>query len=340
MATWNKELQGLTIDEINQVSKRFLMGWQDFIKDGYSFRVKGLNARRIKLGMKPLTKEWSNEYRINYVQTHYSYDDIYESISTYLLTHRVGDSRWEGIEILDCRFGREYARLFKQLLGSSTWRKLSEQTRVEKLVETQMQEYGGVGVGGKEAYTKMINTKLSNAEIGLKQYQLGNEVGLNVFASIAEKEAFDMLVSRFGRKDVFYQYGLHPLDKRYPYPCDFYIKSLDLFIEFHFHYSHGRHWYDENNHDDQLRVKHLLESDNITSIKSVQTWCVKDIEKREKARSSGIKYLVFFDGDYMHRGRANGKRLYGPKMLKFREWFIDYDCDYESFIKDNPGNTY
>lgn len=35
---------------------------------------------------------------------------------------------------------------------------------------------------------------------------------------------FTELVNKFGRDDVYYQYGIHPSDKRYPYNCDFYIK--------------------------------------------------------------------------------------------------------------------
>ena len=39
------------------------------------------------------------------------------------------------------------------------------------------------------------------------------------------------LIEKFGIEDVIYQY----MDERYPFNCDFYIKSLDLFIEINSH---------------------------------------------------------------------------------------------------------
>lgn len=40
------------------------------------------------------------------------------------------------------------------------------------------------------------------------------------------------------------------MSKDYPFKCDFYIISLDLYIECNFHWTHGGHWFDALNKDD------------------------------------------------------------------------------------------
>lgn len=340
MATWNKELQGLTLDEIKQVSERFLMGWHDPKYDGHNFRIKGLNHRREKYGLEPLTKEWSFQYRLDYIKRNYSEDEIVTTITEYLSNHLVADERWSGIELFDCRFGREYAKLFKQLVGVQTWRKISEQTRVNKLVETQETKYGGVGVGGAAAYDKMRNTKLNMIQQAMDEFRNGATLDDKVFGSLGEKIVFYLLVDKFGRDDVYYQYGVHPYDARYPYPCDFYIKSLDLFIELNLYYSHGHHWYDANSQEDNLRRQQLLMSDKPKVVNSVHVWCDVDVEKRRTAKANGLNYLVFWDGKYTQKGDSLKGYTNRPCLTDFLKWYVDYNCDYETFICDYPGNTY
>lgn len=381
MATYNAKLESLTLDEINEISNRFLHGWHDLYGDGYGFRVKGLNRRRAEFGLPPLTKDWSLAYRLDYIRANYSQDEIRQVISDYLATGRVGDTRWTGIELFGCRFGRDYAKAFRELLGSSEYRRVSEVRRVEKLVSTQLERYGGVGVGGSAAFDKMratikdrygvdnvmhvesfrqkfidTNTRVYGgvspfcdasvrmkgmlgrwqfAKTEMERLAKSNSHLSGALTSRYECMIYCELVQRFGKSDVFYQYGIHPNDSRYPYNCDFYVKSLDLFIELNVDYSHGTHWFDSSNHDDVLRRDHLLASGKSRNVKAVKTWCETDVEKRERARASGIRYLVFWDGSC---SRINGESV--PNLNDFYMWFDDYGCDYDSFVIDFPKNTY
>lgn len=366
MPTVNKALQSLSVDEIEKISIKYLMGWHDLLKD-YGFRVKGLNHRRRDLGLQELTKEWSNEYRIEYIQSHFSYAEIKSAVFDYVLHNRVADTRWTGIEILDCRFGREYAKLFKVLLGNQEYRKLSEMCRVSKLMETQCMN-GGMGLANPVARAHAVNTNLQKYGVEnpmqrddvsiilpfvddvvrdkakttkakhisdmMVEFKKSGDVSV-LKMSQPECIVFKSLVDRFGKDDVFYSYGVHPYDKRYPFNCDFYIKSLDLFIELNTHYGHGKHWYDANNHDDKLRVQHLLQSKSKKSRDAVRVWTEVDVDKRRTAAKSGIKYLVFWDSSYYQVD----KQRY-PRLLDFCMWFVDFDCDYDSFVLAHPENTY
>lgn len=379
--TINQKLEALSLEEIKLVSEKYLMGWHDLEKP-YGFRVKGLNRKRAEYGLPALTKEDSLSYRIDYIKNHYSDEQIESEIYAYVKNTRMDAARWVGIEILDCRFGREYAKAFKLLLGNQKYRKLAEYCRVRKLTETQQNLYGGVGLAGKNTYDKAVQTnlqkygvsnvmqnddvksvlaerntlryggsspfcsqevhakamknKIQNIHNALDAYKKGGIINDSIFKqSNYEMIVFYELINHFGKNDVFYEYGLHPYDARYPFSCDFYIKSLDLFIEINAHYSHGGHWFDASLHDDVLRQQHLLSSGKKRSLAAVKTWCEKDVKKRQKAKESGIRYLVFWDAS-VHM--ENKERV--PNLKDFYQWMIDYQCDYESFVKDNPSNTY
>lgn len=375
VATWNKELHRLSREDVDRISLEYLMGWQDLIKNGYSFRIKGFNHMREKFGLEPLTKEMSLDYRVEYVKTHFTENEIREQITQYMRDARVGRTRWSGIELFDCRFGREYAVAFKRLLGASEYRKLAEDLRNRKSIETQTALHGGVGLAGHEARQKASATNLirygganvmadpavrqrlaatneaiyggpspfSDSQVrhrcvaknrqqlhnAMLEYKRHNQVSDFVCESFGEFDAFKLLVDRFGANDVFSQYGVHPYDARYPYNCDIYVKSLDLFIELNFYFVHGRHWFDEHNHDDLLRAKHLQESGSAKSRKAIQVWTIDDVAKRKKAADSGIKYLVFWYKNQNQKGLA-----------EFNDWFFRYNCDYEAFVRDHPENTY
>lgn len=327
MATINKELEALTLEQINQVSERFLLGWHDLKYDGHNFRIKGLNHKRDIYGLKPLTKEWSYNFRIEYIKSHFSDSEIEKAISEYCLNNNMESARWTGIEILDCRFGREYAKIFKELLGASKWRKISEAHRVTKITTTQIEKHGGVGVAGKEAYDKMVFTKI-NKNRNLKRFE-----------SVGEEIVYDLLVQKFGENDVIYQYGIHPADARYPYSCDFYIKSLDLFIELNTHFSHSDYWFDSNNHDDLLKVKNW-EQKGGRFLKTIKQWTISDTMKRKSAIDNHLNFLVFWDGRHIRNTDKTSKNKYVPILEDFKKWYYDYNCNVDTFLRDNPRNTY
>lgn len=377
MPTWNKELHSLTKADVEKISLEYLMGWQDLMANGHSFRIKGFNHMREKYGMEPLTRGMSFKYRINYIKSNYTDSEILNIITDYLKTARVGDTRWTGIELFGCRFGREYARAFKTLLGSHKYRQISEKLRNMKSIQTQIELYGGVGLAGESAKQKAIATNLvnhggenvmddfdvrvklasiNNATYGgpspfsdkrvrqrslakksprlisaMRDYKQTGKVSDLTCESMPEFIVFKYLVDRFGPTDVYSQYGIHPYDSRYPYNCDFYVKSLDLFIELNIFYVHGGHWFDDNDNDDKLKVKHWLDSGKAKNRKAAEIWSAVDVEKRMCASKSKLNYLVFWDDVYNNDV---------PRLKDFKMWFFDYDCDYESFIKDYPKNTY
>lgn len=107
---------------------------------------------------------------------------------------------------------------------------------------------------------------------------------------------YHFLCIKFGELDVVRQYKC----SRYPFHCDFYIKSLDLFIELNATWLHGGHWFDEtdisdltvlSNWSDKVLLGHMFYS------VAIDVWTVRDVKKRRTALANGLNYLVFWDND-------------------------------------------
>ena len=112
--------------------------------------------------------------------------------------------------------------------------------------------------------------------------------------STPEDKFYDYLVEKFSKNDIIRQYST---DKRYPFNCDFYIKSLDLFIELNFNWTHGGHKFDANSQEDLKKLEDwqekALTSDYYKN--AIETWVVRDQKKYEIAKLNNLNYLVFYN---------------------------------------------
>lgn len=185
-----------------------------------------------------------------------------------------------------------------------------------------------------ESRNMLLSRRFSEVESVLQNAVKGAGVLSRVLVSSHEAYVYAALLTRFDSDDILYRYGIHPLDGRYPHNCDFYIRSLDLFIELHCSFAHGPHWFDASNPADVSRQRDLLAQCSRRCSVALDMWCRKDLLKREDARRSGIRYLVFWDRSLV---RVRKDRV--PALADFYTWFCDYDCDYGAFIADYPGNT-
>ena len=112
-------------------------------------------------------------------------------------------------------------------------------------------------------------------------------------SSFCENDLYEMLISYFGEDDVEYQYDK---DIRYPFACDFYVKSRDLFIELNGTWTHGRHWFDVNN-DADISQMMLWKSKNTSYYdNAIVNWVQSDVKKRNTAKQNNLNYVVFWDG--------------------------------------------
>lgn len=111
--------------------------------------------------------------------------------------------------------------------------------------------------------------------------------------SAGEILLYNYLVDKYGADNIIKEYK----DERYPYCCDFYVKSVDLFIELNLHWTHGGHPFDRNNTGD-IEMLHRWEERAKTSNfykNAIETWTVRDVNKITCAKENNLNYKVIYD---------------------------------------------
>ena len=82
---------------------------------------------------------------------------------------------------------------------------------------------------------------------------------------------------------------------QYPFVCDLYIPSKDLYIELHFHWTHGGHQYNEQK--DSIKLAKWIEKSKTSEYfkNAIHTWTVRDVHKLEVAKQNNVNLLVFYN---------------------------------------------
>ena len=190
-----------------------------------------------------------------------------------------------------------------------TYSPLANKEIYDKAEETTYKKYGVYCVFN----TKENREKLLSEKTKQKRYEtLRRNHTFNT--SKIEETIYEKLIDIYSKSDVLREYK----DKdRYPYRCDFYIKSLDLFIEVQGYYTHGKEPYDQNSIKHQILVQKYKERYS-PNCQAIVIWTIKDVEKRNKAKENNLKYLEIFHKD----------------ILKIKQDITILDSIINNFLKD------
>ena len=152
---------------------------------------------------------------------------------------------------------------------------------------TCLQKYGVDSYTKTEQYRQNYLDNLKN----YKEKEYNTKKKNNSFnISKPEDESYAILKERY--LDVVTQYK----DDRYPFACDFYIPSLDLFIECNYHWTHGGKPY-EGTEDDRQIVEKWKAKGTKFYINAIQTWTIRDVNKRNIAKQNKLNYIEFWNID-------------------------------------------
>lgn len=161
---------------------------------------------------------------------------------------------------------------------------------VSKSMETSMDRYGVSFYPQTEEFRKAQSNRMSDANYQ-KQLIKARKANGTMNTSAPELELEEMLRERF--PDLKTQYRD---DIRYPWFCDFYIPSRDLFIELNGIWTHGSHWFDPNDKKDAELVKKWKSKASPYYFVAIEQWTETDRLKRSYAKAHNLNYLVFWDG--------------------------------------------
>lgn len=195
------------------------------------------------------------------------------------------------------RFGYENNFCNKTILKKAVDNSIKS---IDKRIKTCLKKYGvkhyGNTLKGKhipEEIKQKISKTLSSKEFQLRRYNIMKQNN-SFITSKLEENVYKELLSNFDKIDIIRQYK--SID--YPWRCDFYVKSLNTYIEVQGSQFHHFHPFNENNQEDikELnRLKSLANNNQYDSI--IFTWTIGDVNKRNTAKNNNLKYVEIFPSD-------------------------------------------
>ena len=152
--------------------------------------------------------------------------------------------------------------------------------------QTCLRKYNVDNVSRIPKVRKTISQKISSLEVQHKIHST-KEKNHSFNKSSKEDESYEMLRKKW--QDTKRQYK----SEKYPFDCDFYIPSLDLYIECNYHWTHGGKPYEETEEDlakvEKWKNKNTKYYDN-----AISTWTIRDVNKRKIAKENKLNWIEFF----------------------------------------------
>ena len=136
-------------------------------------------------------------------------------------------------------------------------------------------------------YVDQIKMKMKTTN--LKKY--GVEYYNHKTNMIVSKDTiYELLSNKFS--DIIRQYR----SSLYPYNCDFYIPSLDIYIEYQGNWTHGDSPFNSSDIEHQNKLKDWKDKSEYSSYynNAIYVWTDLDVRKRKIAKQNNIKLLEFW----------------------------------------------
>lgn len=191
----------------------------------------------------------------------------------------------------DPKFHEERSEINKKLTQSEESRKIHSEITKQQWKD---EEFRNKNIESrKRVYAN--RTSKQRADIN-KRVREAKALRGTVITSGDELTIKNFLETKFGK--VLWQY----MNKKYPFLCDFYIPSLDLYIEYQGFWTHGYKPY-EGTEEDLAKVnlwkkrsvdKKLKDSTRNMYQGAIEVWTKKDVLKRKTAKENGLNWIEFF----------------------------------------------
>ena len=202
---------------------------------------------------------------------------------------KYGDENYNNIEKIKqtCleKYGEENIRktiYYKEKIKQTCLKKYNNKNyrNSQKHQQTCLEKYGVNSFTQTEEFKIKVNWKEAN----IKQIKTKKKNG-TLNTSIPENKSYLILKEKY--PDIIKQY----LSNLYPFNCDFYIPSLDLYIECNYHWTHGGHPFDPTNIDDINKLNYWQEKNTKFYQSAIKTWTIRDVNKRNIAKQNKLNYI-------------------------------------------------
>lgn len=175
----------------------------------------------------------------------------------------------------------------------------------EKHKKTMKQRYGVEYTLQSNELRQKVYKTISNRIA--ENYYNNPKSEVTQYSSRGEKLIFNTLKEKYPDILQYYRDNRYAsLRTGYQFECDFYIPSLDLFIEYQGFPTHGTHPYNKNDENDKnellelkKQIKYCNENNKSDSFykAKIDAWTKGDVYKRNIAKWHNLNYIEFFE-DY------------------------------------------
>ena len=161
---------------------------------------------------------------------------------------------------------------------------------IQKIKETNLERYGETSWTKSKEGREFLKEFTNSQEYKDKQYDTKKKN--NSFNTSKIENKLELLL-----REMFPDLETQYKSILYPFNCDFYIPSLDLYIEYNGTWTHGGHFFDENDEDNRNTLekwKRLSEHSKFYQ-NAIETWTIRDLNKLNTALKNNLNYVVWFN---------------------------------------------
>ncbi len=156
---------------------------------------------------------------------------------------------------------------------------------IEKNKHTCLERYGFDNIRKSNEYKSYYKSIL--LEINNKKY-LTHKKNNSFNKSNLEDQTYSILKEK--HPDVIRNYN----SDIYPFNCDFYIPSLDLYIECNYHWTHGGKPF-EGTEEDNIKLEQWKSKNTKYYNNAIETWTIRDVKKTYIAKQNKLNYVIFWN---------------------------------------------
>ena len=166
---------------------------------------------------------------------------------------------------------------------------------IEKMIKTNNERYGANSAMQTPTFKATLKQIQASEAVKRKKYET-HKKNNSFNTSKPEIKLLKILQDKFGENDIEYQYR----SPKYPYNCDFYIKSLDLYIELQGSWTHGSEPYNPDSKEHQQKLNEWIQKAQTSRFyrNAIDVWTRADVEKRKIALENKLNYIEVFDSEF------------------------------------------
>lgn len=166
---------------------------------------------------------------------------------------------------------------------------------IQKIKETNIDRYGETSWTKSKEGREFLKNLTNSEDFKNKQHETKKKN--NSFNTSKIENKLELLL-----REIFPDLETQYKSALYPFNCDFYVPSLDLYIEYNGSWTHGGCFYDENNEDNRNTLEKWREASKHSRYyqNAIETWTVRDLNKLNTALKNNLNYVVWFNKEQAH----------------------------------------